>query len=205
MFVLLNPLINLYLLFQNMDNVTLISELRHVTKQSLTENVSLFITRIDTPLSYTYELECDAYKVLHFELDFSGSRNIKDEHSNKTNLLVKKSVLPFSKEFIVKVVLLDDSKQGLLKTSKKWTIDDPQFESRSEYIEKCEFEIQRQLIQVTRLGLDSLRFVEIGKRCEDMELLYMDSTFPPVESSLFASVLSVASADRPKVCWRRPR
>lgn len=186
---------------------TVSSETRQVTKQTLSEGISFYTTKIDNPLCFIYEVECDAYKTVTIELDFAGSQNVKEETTAKsTAIVIKKTIGPFSKEMIARIVIADDSKQATLKTSKKWTIDDPPNDARCDYLNLCELEIQRQLGLAAKFCINDLkpRLEEIVQKCQTNSILYIDCSFPPQESSLFASSSGIVATDT-KICWRRPR
>eukprot|EP01041_Mallomonas_annulata_P004099 gene4099-8154_t len=181
---------------------------QNVSKQQLDENLFCYITRIAKPLSFTFEIECTGFMVVHFVIDFTGSVNLSGSNlDDPNNLLFKKDIGPFSKDIVCTIGVKDPSIAASMKTSKTWTVEDPPEKELKAYINQQESERKRLLTVLRKLRIDegTDSTAEIILRCNREAVQFLDSSFVADDAALYMSSSGHVIPPRGRrICWRRP-
>lgn len=82
---------------------------RERTRQLITDDVYLYSTKINDPLSFSFEIGSTCPKTLKIVLNFQGSENFRalDENFNDTHLELTMIVAPFHRKVLGSMVQVD--------------------------------------------------------------------------------------------------
>jgi len=158
-------------------------------------------------MSFTYELDCNTFKVIQFVLDLSASENIVSEVDPEKGLKFDITVQPFTKALICCVILKDGGRKASIKTKKSWRISEPPDEMIKEFVEQHEADLEKflQVAMELELNDDSASAEQLTERCLANDVLFLDADFPPNDTSLYKSATGEITRVGPRAFWRRPR
>lgn len=150
-----------------------------------------------------YEVECAQFKALTFELDITLSQNFKIEGCAEKKIQV--SVGPYQRVRVARLIPSDSSRRAVLKVKYRWALGEAvvSIEHLQQDVALRDAVVEKMLGRVAALRLDSGHHghsaEQIQKRCLESSVMFIDSAFPPLSTSLRWG----PSRDR-LLTWRRP-
>ena len=185
------------------------------TRTELSKMVTLFTTKDEDPVSFTYEVECHTFKACTITLDFEGSENFAMEGHD--GLKVTTVIRPFSLVKVCKLNMVDAKLGYSLSRSCEWIMSDPSPEEIAAHIQVHNLQMLPLLKEAHTLSflpkeLDP-KDEHLHELCANYGKNFVDKDFPPTITSLFKADTKLLPGEmngttvtpRSAVEWKRAR
>lgn len=190
---------------------------KNTTRSDLSDVLMLYTTKCDDPMSFTYEIEITTFKSCKFTLNFEGSENFAIE-GNGDNLVLQKTIKPFTKQHMGKLFLVDEDKRASLKMSCEWTMEAPDEKETEAYMKPHLANLAKIIADAKTLHfpsqIDDPDAEKVKAACSSYGKPFIDLDFLPSTESLFKVSGAGSSAGmsgeengkkRQLIEWKRPK
>mmetsp|Transcript_6717 Transcript_6717/g.11290 ORF Transcript_6717/g.11290 Transcript_6717/m.11290 type:complete len:845 (-) Transcript_6717:102-2636(-) len=183
------------------------------TRSELSEVVLLYTSKIDDPLSFTYEVECVTFQQCNITLNFEGSENFAIK--GKSGLVLTASIRPFTRVEVGTLYLVSDDKRASLKMGCEWQMAPPAAKDLAAFIQKNNALVKSVIEEVESLSFPQDELdpddEEVHQICDNYGKKFTDVEFLPTITSLFkpdtklspGEMSGTAPTKRSSVVWRR--
>jgi calpain-15 len=159
------------------------------TRTQLSDVLYMYTTKVEDPLSFTYEIECTTFKACNVTLNFEGSENFLVEGCNISEYKLNATIRPFKKFKLGKISLIDEDQRASLKMGCEWIMEDPDEKETIEYMKTHEFKINQVLKDAEALNFpphfDDIDNKKAKAMCANYGKSFVDLEFPPAIPSLY--------------------
>ena len=202
--------------FKNTTSVLIMAD-PGVKCRQIGEGVNLYSEAIKgPPATYRYWIEPIGFHKITFTFNFEGSKNFElyeTTASGDSQLQAVVTSNPFEKSSVVTCRQENIRKGGSLSMSMSWVLEEPDEEFCSKYKKQFESKISGVIHNAQRIFRTGLSGSEIQQLCGGHKLNFVDTSFPPIDESLYKTSESTSGGDasdadagskRKTIVWRRP-
>lgn len=171
-----------------------------VKRQTIAPGVVMekFQEKVNDQPNYVIRIELQLFQVLEFNIDFSGSSNVKLQGS--AGLSKSTTVQPFSKTEVARLTL---DKKWNLKTKFRFSIKLPGLEMQRKSLESSKKKLTALINLNEKTPVSDPEVV--GWHINQSEYEFVDTTFPPTDATIDVDEATILSKYECLVDWRTSR
>eukprot|EP01041_Mallomonas_annulata_P005447 gene5447-10941_t len=180
----------------------------------IAKGIYLFTTRRTEPIEFSYEVENTSFKNLSFSLVFDGSVNF--EVDGVVGMQMSCHASPYRRTTVGSLKLLDPSKRGIIKCNYSWHYETFELDDVLTYYTRENTRLNENLEkskQINECIISQQNRDLIEKNCFRHNMKFIDTSFPPLKTSLYNVNDEVYTSNTIKlppkinedfIIWKRP-